>query len=199
MIYASEYYNTFIYCCWLGWVGNQTFSIPLTFPFAQEKLQPSILFSFPGGTNEALLQKFNSIHNNTKFYEKPQRKEGAFIIRHYAGKVKYQVSVKGNKSMQRKHSNHILHRFTICEKRIWIWWGRILWVFWRIPVCHLWESWWERIQWLFFDGRLYELSFVVTLLFGMQESNTGKSAPTTPSTSIPATNVLVAVVIVIWS
>lgn len=53
-----------------------------------------LFFSFPGGTNEALLQKFNSIHNNTKFYEKPQRKEGAFIIRHYAGKVKYQVSVK---------------------------------------------------------------------------------------------------------
>ncbi|KAL5277342.1 MYO9B family protein [Megaselia abdita] len=49
------------------------------------------LCNFPGGTNEALLQKFNSIHNNTKFYEKPQRKEGAFIIRHYAGKVKYQV------------------------------------------------------------------------------------------------------------
>lgn len=48
-------------------------------------------FSFPGATNEALLQKFNSVHKDSQFYEKPQKKENAFIIRHYAGKVKYQV------------------------------------------------------------------------------------------------------------
>lgn len=47
--------------------------------------------SFPGATNETLLQKFNSVHRDNKFYEKPQKKENAFIIRHYAGKVKYQV------------------------------------------------------------------------------------------------------------
>lgn len=47
--------------------------------------------SFPGATNETLLQKFNSVHKDSKFYEKPQKKENAFIIRHYAGKVKYQV------------------------------------------------------------------------------------------------------------
>lgn len=49
-------------------------------------------FSFPGATNETLLQKFNSVHRDNKFYEKPQKKENAFIIRHYAGKVKYQVN-----------------------------------------------------------------------------------------------------------
>lgn len=49
-------------------------------------------FSFPGGSNENLLHKFNNIHKENPFYEKPQRKENAFIIKHYAGKVKYQVS-----------------------------------------------------------------------------------------------------------
>lgn len=48
-------------------------------------------FSFPGGSNENLLHKFNNIHKDNQFYEKPQRKENAFIIKHYAGKVKYQV------------------------------------------------------------------------------------------------------------
>lgn len=53
------------------------------------------LFSFPGATNETLLQKFNSCHKeNNQFYEKPQRKENAFIIKHYAGKVKYQVIIR---------------------------------------------------------------------------------------------------------
>lgn len=48
-------------------------------------------YSFPGATNETLLQKFNSVHKESPFYEKPQKKENAFIIKHYAGKVKYQV------------------------------------------------------------------------------------------------------------
>jgi hypothetical protein len=55
--------------------------------------------SFPGSTNEMLLQKFNSVQKDNQFYEKPQRKESAFIIKHYAGKVKYQVSVIGNCSL----------------------------------------------------------------------------------------------------
>ena len=52
----------------------------------------SFFSSFPGATNETLLQKFNSVQKENPFYEKPQRKENAFIIKHYAGKVKYQVS-----------------------------------------------------------------------------------------------------------
>lgn len=48
-------------------------------------------FSFPWATNETLLQKFNSVHENNPFYEKPQRREPAFVVRHYAGTVKYQV------------------------------------------------------------------------------------------------------------
>jgi len=47
--------------------------------------------SFPGATNETLLQKFNSMHKEHDFYQVPQRREAAFIIHHYAGTVKYQV------------------------------------------------------------------------------------------------------------
>jgi len=50
-----------------------------------------LIFSFPGSSSETLLQKFNSVHKDNKFYEMPQRKESAFIVRHYAGRVKYQV------------------------------------------------------------------------------------------------------------
>lgn len=45
--------------------------------------------SFPGATNETLLQKFNSVNKENEYYEVPQKREAAFIIRHYAGKVKY--------------------------------------------------------------------------------------------------------------
>lgn len=57
-------------------------------------LQNVILYccSFPGATVETLLQKFNTVHKENQFYKKPQKKEAAFIIEHYAGKVKYQVS-----------------------------------------------------------------------------------------------------------
>ena len=46
--------------------------------------------SFPGATNETLLQKFNSVNKDNEYYEVPQKREAAFIVRHYAGKVKYQ-------------------------------------------------------------------------------------------------------------
>lgn len=46
--------------------------------------------SFPGATNETLLQKFNSVNKENEYYEVPQKREAAFIVRHYAGKVKYQ-------------------------------------------------------------------------------------------------------------
>ncbi|KAK4018446.1 putative Myosin-IXa [Daphnia magna] len=46
--------------------------------------------NFPGATNETLLQKFNSVNKDNEYYEVPQKREAAFIVRHYAGKVKYQ-------------------------------------------------------------------------------------------------------------
>ena len=51
-------------------------------------------FSFPGATNETLLQKFHKENKNNEFYEVPQKFEHAFLINHYAGKVKYQVSAE---------------------------------------------------------------------------------------------------------
>ncbi|KAK8748447.1 hypothetical protein OTU49_016152 [Cherax quadricarinatus] len=47
--------------------------------------------SFPAATNETFLQKINTVHKDNKYYEIPHKKESAFIIKHYAGKVKYQV------------------------------------------------------------------------------------------------------------
>ncbi|KAJ0175182.1 hypothetical protein K1T71_009323 [Dendrolimus kikuchii] len=55
--------------------------------------------NFPWATNETLLQKFNSVHENNPFYEKPQRREPAFVIRHYAGTVKYQVTALREKNL----------------------------------------------------------------------------------------------------
>ncbi|KAK3911746.1 Unconventional myosin-IXa [Frankliniella fusca] len=55
--------------------------------------------NFPGATNETLLQKFNSVHKENTFYEVPQKWEAAFIIRHYAGKVKYQASEMREKNL----------------------------------------------------------------------------------------------------
>ncbi|KAJ1522409.1 hypothetical protein ONE63_002697 [Megalurothrips usitatus] len=55
--------------------------------------------NFPGATNETLLQKFNTVHKESSFYEVPQKWEAAFIIRHYAGKVKYQVSEMREKNL----------------------------------------------------------------------------------------------------
>ncbi|KAJ8975586.1 hypothetical protein NQ317_000015, partial [Molorchus minor] len=55
--------------------------------------------NFPGATNETLLQKFNTVHKDNKFYQKPQKKEAAFIVVHYAGKVKYHVTDMREKNL----------------------------------------------------------------------------------------------------
>ncbi|XP_076288846.1 unconventional myosin-IXa isoform X1 [Lasioglossum baleicum] len=55
--------------------------------------------NFPGATNETLLQKFNSVHKDNPFYEAPQRREAAFVVRHYAGAVKYQAANMREKNL----------------------------------------------------------------------------------------------------
>ncbi|XP_064475014.1 unconventional myosin-IXa-like isoform X2 [Ornithodoros turicata] len=47
--------------------------------------------NFSGATNAMLLQKFQNQHKTNQFYEVPQKRENAFLIKHYAGKVKYQI------------------------------------------------------------------------------------------------------------
>lgn len=58
-----------------------------------------LLCSFPGATNETLLQKFNTVHKDNSFYEAPQRREAAFVVRHYAGAVKYQAANMREKNL----------------------------------------------------------------------------------------------------
>ncbi|KAK0080281.1 hypothetical protein PV325_000172 [Microctonus aethiopoides] len=55
--------------------------------------------NFPGATNETLLQKFNTVHKENQFYETPQRREAAFVVRHYAGSVKYQAANMREKNL----------------------------------------------------------------------------------------------------
>lgn len=53
----------------------------------------SFYFSFPQATNQTLLDKFKRQHEGNSYIEFPAVMEPAFIIRHYAGKVKYGVKV----------------------------------------------------------------------------------------------------------
>uniref|UniRef100_A0AC35TWY3 Myosin motor domain-containing protein n=1 Tax=Rhabditophanes sp. KR3021 TaxID=114890 RepID=A0AC35TWY3_9BILA len=43
------------------------------------------------GTNLSMLEKLNTFLKNNDYYEIPHKKEDAFIVAHYAGKVKYQI------------------------------------------------------------------------------------------------------------
>nr|CAB3264163.1 unconventional myosin-IXa [Phallusia mammillata] len=47
--------------------------------------------NFPGANNQTLLAQFNRVHSANPYYETTVVKEDAFIIKHYAGKVKYQI------------------------------------------------------------------------------------------------------------
>ncbi|KAL3250056.1 hypothetical protein MRX96_055666 [Rhipicephalus microplus] len=47
--------------------------------------------NFSGATNAMLLQKFVNHHKKNPFYDMPQKRENAFLVHHYAGKVKYQI------------------------------------------------------------------------------------------------------------
>ncbi|ESP05442.1 hypothetical protein LOTGIDRAFT_102587 [Lottia gigantea] len=58
--------------------------------------------NFPGATNDTLLSKFNHLHKDNLYYEVPVLREQAFVIVHYAGKVKYQI-----KDFREKNSDHI--------------------------------------------------------------------------------------------
>ncbi len=47
--------------------------------------------NFPCGSNETVLQKFIYHHNSNCLFEVPPCRGSAFTIKHYAGKVKYQI------------------------------------------------------------------------------------------------------------
>uniref|UniRef100_A0A8C4YIV3 Myosin IXB n=1 Tax=Gopherus evgoodei TaxID=1825980 RepID=A0A8C4YIV3_9SAUR len=55
--------------------------------------------NFPHATNQTLLAKFKQQHEENKFFVGTPVKEPAFIIRHFAGKVKYQIKDFREKNM----------------------------------------------------------------------------------------------------
>lgn len=72
--------------------------------FEEKELTLSVLFpSFPRATNQTLLAKFKQQHEENKFFVATPVMEPAFIIRHFAGKVKYQIKVG---DMLDGHSNN---------------------------------------------------------------------------------------------
>ncbi|XP_038556863.1 unconventional myosin-IXAa isoform X4 [Micropterus salmoides] len=58
--------------------------------------------NFPQATNQTLLDKFKRQHEGNSYIEFPAVMESAFIIRHYAGKVKYSV-----KDFREKNTDHM--------------------------------------------------------------------------------------------
>ncbi|XP_039503928.1 unconventional myosin-IXAb isoform X2 [Pimephales promelas] len=58
--------------------------------------------NFPQASNQTLLDKFKRQHEGSVFIEFPAVMEPAFIIRHYAGKVKYSV-----KDFREKNTDHM--------------------------------------------------------------------------------------------
>uniref|UniRef100_M3Z099 Myosin IXA n=1 Tax=Mustela putorius furo TaxID=9669 RepID=M3Z099_MUSPF len=58
--------------------------------------------NFPQATNQTLLDKFKHQHEENSYIEFPAVMEPAFIIRHYAGKVKY-----GVKDFREKNTDHM--------------------------------------------------------------------------------------------
>ncbi|XP_057185155.1 unconventional myosin-IXAb isoform X4 [Triplophysa rosa] len=58
--------------------------------------------NFPQATNQTLLDKFKRQHEGSCYIEFPAVMEPAFIIRHYAGKVKY-----GVKDFREKNTDHM--------------------------------------------------------------------------------------------
>ncbi|XP_057397944.1 unconventional myosin-IXa isoform X5 [Balaenoptera acutorostrata] len=58
--------------------------------------------NFPQATNQTLLDKFKHQHEENSYIEFPAVMEPAFIIKHYAGKVKYRV-----KDFREKNTDHM--------------------------------------------------------------------------------------------
>ncbi|XP_077568687.1 unconventional myosin-IXAa isoform X3 [Stigmatopora nigra] len=58
--------------------------------------------NFPQATNQTLLDKFKRQHEGNRYIEFPAVMEPAFIIQHYAGKVKYRV-----KDFREKNTDHM--------------------------------------------------------------------------------------------
>lgn len=74
----------------LSWPRRKWKSFPVEFTASSFQFSP---LSFPQATNQTLLDKFKRQHEGSSYIEFPAVMEPAFIIKHYAGKVKYGVKV----------------------------------------------------------------------------------------------------------
>lgn len=74
----------------LLWPRKKWKSFPIWFTASSFQFSP---LSFPQATNQTLLDKFKRQHEGNSYIEFPAVMEPAFIIKHYAGKVKYGVKV----------------------------------------------------------------------------------------------------------
>ena len=54
----------------------------------------NLLPSFPHATSQTLLAKFKQQHEDNRYFLGTPIMEPAFIIQHFAGKVKYQIKVR---------------------------------------------------------------------------------------------------------
>ena len=62
------------------------------------------------GTDQSMLDKMNHFLKGNEYYEVPHKREAAFIIAHYAGKVKYQIAGfrEKNKDLMRHDVMNVL-------------------------------------------------------------------------------------------
>lgn len=69
-----------------------------------------LCISFPHATDETLLAKFKQQHLGNKYFVPTAVMEPAFVIRHFAGKVKYQIKVRTHIKWDQKILNYtVLH------------------------------------------------------------------------------------------
>ncbi|MCP9259990.1 Unconventional myosin-IXb [Dirofilaria immitis] len=91
------------------------------------------------GTDESMLDKLNQFLKSNEYYEVPQKRESAFIVAHYAGKVKYQI-----KGFREKNKDLMRQEVLTTIKKV---------------KAHLFEDWLEMIRLRYFDGVHYEQLF----------------------------------------
>lgn len=96
---------------------------------------PSLtLCSFPHATDETLLAKFKQQHLGNKYFVPTQVMEPAFVIQHFAGKVKYQIKVRCREQskapLDSLYSNKSLSLKTIIFVKVFL-------VLFQLCLCHL--------------------------------------------------------------
>ena len=95
-VFTSLFFlSVFYYIFFFSFLGASSAEVSFYFHCFLSVFFPHyfFFFSFPGASNETLLHKFQTAHKDDEYYEVPQKREAAFIVRHYAGKVKYQVGL----------------------------------------------------------------------------------------------------------